>query len=114
MGRSRRCRGEGRHRRERHTDRDDGGERAAAPDGAFDAALPVRAESFGPGQVFADLVYDPAETRLLALARDRGALVVGGLGMLVHQAALQVERWAGRAAPLDAMRAAVEPGAGRV
>jgi shikimate 5-dehydrogenase len=28
--------------------------------------------------------------------------------MLVHQAALQVERWTGRAAPIDAMRASVE------
>ncbi len=34
--------------------------------------------------------------------------VVPGLGMLVHQAALQVERWTGRPAPVDAMRAAVE------
>ena len=77
------------------------------------ATLPVSAASIGPGQVFAELVYHPAETRLLTQARERGAVVVGGLGMLVHQAALQVERWAGRPAPLDAMWAAVDPGAGR-
>jgi shikimate 5-dehydrogenase len=29
--------------------------------------------------------------------------------MLVHQAALQVERWTGRPAPLAAMQAAVTP-----
>ena len=78
-----------------------------------DAALPVSAASFGPGQVYAELVYHPAETPLLALAREQGAVVVGGLGMLVHQAALQVERWTGRPAPLEAMRAAVDPAAER-
>jgi shikimate dehydrogenase len=56
-----------------------------------------------------DLVYDPLETPLLASARARGARTVPGLGMLVHQAALQVERWSGQAAPIAAMRAAVEP-----
>ena len=57
--------------------------------------------------VVADLVYHPLETPLLAAARAAGARPVDGLGMLVHQAALQVERWSGRPAPVDAMRAAV-------
>ena len=54
-----------------------------------------------------DLVYEPRETPLLVAARARGARTIGGLGMLVHQAALQVEIWSGREAPIDAMRAAV-------
>jgi shikimate dehydrogenase len=42
----------------------------------------------------------------LRTARAAGAATVDGLGMLVHQAALQVERWSGRDAPVEEMRAA--------
>lgn len=58
-------------------------------------------------QLVVDLVYQPLDTPLLSAARRSGARTVSGLGMLVHQAALQLERWAGRPAPIDAMRAAV-------
>jgi shikimate dehydrogenase len=61
-----------------------------------------------PGRVYADLVYHPLDTALLRAARRCGAGAVDGLGMLVHQAALQVERWTGREAPLAEMRAAAE------
>jgi shikimate dehydrogenase len=74
---------------------------------AGDTGLPIPAYGLRSDQVVADLVYEPRETPLLAAARARGARVVGGLGMLVHQAALQVEVWSGRVAPLDAMFAAV-------
>ncbi len=63
--------------------------------GADECPLPL--ESVHPGQVVADLVYHPLETPLLRGARARGAEVVDGLGMLVHQASLQIERWTGRA-----------------
>lgn len=74
---------------------------------AGDASLPLPEGVLRAGLVVADLVYEPRETPLLAAARSRGARVVPGLGMLVHQAARQVELWSGRPAPLDAMRAAV-------
>jgi shikimate dehydrogenase len=61
-----------------------------------------------PGVVYADLVYHPLETPLLRAARAAGAETVDGLGMLVHQAALQVERWSGLVPPVAAMRAAAE------
>jgi shikimate dehydrogenase len=61
----------------------------------------------GPGQVVVDLVYDPPETPWLAAARGRGATVANGLGMLVHQAALQLAHWTGAAAPVEAMWGAV-------
>jgi shikimate dehydrogenase len=60
------------------------------------------------GQVVVDLVYHPLETPLLQAARASGAKAVDGLGMLVHQAALQVEEWTGHPAPVPAMRAAAE------
>jgi shikimate dehydrogenase len=74
---------------------------------AGDASLPITADALTKAQVVVDLVYEPRETPLLAAARARGAKAVGGLGMLVHQAALQVELWSGHPAPMDAMFEAV-------
>lgn len=56
------------------------------------------------GVAVADLVYHPLDTPLLRAARAVGAPTVDGLGMLVQQAALQVEMWAGVPAPVDVMR----------
>jgi shikimate dehydrogenase len=61
-----------------------------------------------------DLVYNPAETRLLAQAGAAGATAIGGLGMLVHQGALAFELWTGQAPPMDIMRLAAERALGRV
>jgi len=48
-----------------------------------------------PDHIVVDLVYHPIETELLRQARRRGALAIDGLGMLVHQAALQQQIWTG-------------------
>jgi shikimate dehydrogenase len=48
-----------------------------------------------PSLVVADLVYDPLETGLLRLARQRGLRTADGLGMLLHQAVGGFERWFG-------------------
>jgi shikimate dehydrogenase len=61
------------------------------------------------GQVVADLVYEPVDTELMAMARDAGASAVGGLGMLVHQAADAFRLWTAMEPPLDVMLAAVSP-----
>ncbi|MGH9297778.1 MAG: shikimate dehydrogenase [Acidimicrobiales bacterium] len=61
----------------------------------------------GRGQVVVDMVYEPAETAFLAEAARQGATTRNGLGMLVHQAARQVEAWTGSAPPLAAMWEAV-------
>jgi shikimate dehydrogenase len=74
--------------------------------GAVD--LPVSEGALRPGQVCVDLVYHPRDTPFLRAARARGAAAVDGLGMLVHQAALQIDAWTGRSAPIVAMRAAAE------
>ncbi|SFD63451.1 shikimate dehydrogenase [Roseivivax sediminis] len=57
--------------------------------------LSVPLNGIGPGTVVNDLVYAPLETRLLRVAADRGATVVDGLGMLLHQAVPGFERWFG-------------------
>jgi shikimate dehydrogenase len=71
-----------------------------------DPATPIPTRWLHAGQVVADLIYHPLETPLLAAARAAGAATVDGLGMLVHQAALQVEGWTGGPAPVAAMAAA--------
>jgi len=75
-----------------------------------DESLPCDPDLLHDGQVVADLVYHPLETRWLAAARERGCRAVDGLGMLVHQAALQQRIWLGDGAIVDtaAMRNAAE------
>lgn len=65
------------------------------------------------GQVVADLVYAPRPTPWLAAAAEAGATTVDGLGMLVHQAAAQLELWTGLPAPVDVMWQAAVAAAGR-
>ena len=67
----------------------------------FDVAI------LGDDAVVSDLIYHPAETRLLAQARSRGLRAQNGLPMLVHQAVVAFEHWTGVAAPVSAMSAAV-------
>jgi shikimate dehydrogenase len=55
------------------------------------------------GQVVFDVVYTPLETKLLRDAAAAGARAVPGLGMFVHQAAIQFELWTGKPAPVDVM-----------
>jgi shikimate dehydrogenase len=71
-------------------------------------ALPLGLDpgTLGSGQVVVDLIYAPAVTPLLEAAKRRGAEAVNGLGMLIHQAALQFRLWTGEDAPLEAMSAA--------
>lgn len=66
------------------------------------AALPLHA-------VVDDIVYVPRETALLHAAAARGLLTVGGLGMLLHQAAPGFARWFGvTPAVTSELRALVE------
>jgi 3-dehydroquinate dehydratase / shikimate dehydrogenase len=50
-----------------------------------------------------DMVYDPPETRFLKAAKARGAQIIPGIEMFVHQAARQFEIWTGKPAPWDDM-----------
>ena len=59
-----------------------------------------------PEVLVVDLLYRPATTPLLTTARAAGAPAFGGLGLLLHQAALSFELWTGSAPPLEVMSAA--------
>jgi shikimate dehydrogenase len=56
----------------------------------------------------ADVVPNPPQTRLLREANDRGCRTLDGLGMLVAQAAVNMELWTGIAADRRVMRRALE------
>ncbi len=55
-----------------------------------------------------DLVYQPADTRLIRDAREAGARTIGGLPMLIYQGAASFKLWTGRDAPVDIMFEAAE------
>jgi shikimate dehydrogenase len=90
-----------------------------------DADLLVNATSIGlypnvdamPGISFAaakgdllvcDAVFNPAVTRLLALAKDRGMPILDGLSMLVYQGVIGFEMWTGVQAPETVMKDALK------
>lgn len=70
--------------------------------------LPLDPAVLHPEQLVADLVYHPLDTALLRAARAVGARTFDGLGMLVHQAALQQQLWLGQLPDVAVMRAAAE------
>ncbi len=61
-----------------------------------------------PRQLVYDLVYKPHPTRLLREAAGRGARTLGGLDMLIGQAAASFRRWTGRDMDESAARRALD------
>ncbi|MEY4362065.1 MAG: shikimate dehydrogenase [Actinomycetota bacterium] len=68
-----------------------------------DRHLPFDPNAIGPAHVVVELIYHPIRTALMDAAQTRGARVVGGLGMLIHQAALQQQIWTGHLPDVEAM-----------
>jgi shikimate dehydrogenase len=76
---------------------------AAGPDD-----LPCDPALLHSAQIVVDLVYHPLRTAWLAAADELGARTVDGLGMLIHQAALQQQHWLGTRPDVGVMRTAAE------
>lgn len=55
--------------------------------------IPFSLEKLKSSAIVADIVYNPLMTPLLQAAQDKGATIVSGLGMFIHQGALAFEYW---------------------
>jgi shikimate dehydrogenase len=72
-------------------------------------ALDIALDALPRSAVVCDIVYNPLVPPLLAAARGRGNPVVGGLGMLLHQARPAFAKWFGvMPAVTPALRARIE------
>lgn len=69
--------------------------------------LLVSGDAFHPGLLVYDLIYNPAETKLLNTAKEKGCKVSNGLGMLLYQGVRSFKLWTGQDAPLELMRQAL-------
>jgi shikimate dehydrogenase len=70
--------------------------------------LPIAADDLAGYECVVDLVYRDTETPLVQAARACGVRVVDGRELLVRQGAFSFELFTGGAAPIDAMRRAVD------
>lgn len=64
---------------------------------------------FEPNQIIYDVIYNPAETKLMSLARRKGCVAVNGSGMLFYQGVKAFEIWMETTVPptiLNALSAA--------
>jgi shikimate dehydrogenase len=75
------------------------------PDGAF-KQLPISADLLDRYECVVDYVYSDSGSPITQAARAQSIPVVDGLELLVEQGALSFERFTGREAPVDIMRAA--------
>lgn len=77
--------------------------------GLYDAsACPaIELASLRPELVVADVIFNPARTRLLEEATQRGCRTVDGLGMLVNQGVIGIEYWTGIEPDPQVMRRAL-------
>jgi shikimate dehydrogenase len=76
----------------------------ATPLGSRGESLPL--PPLESGILAVDLLYRPPTTPLQAAVRGAGGAAFGGVGLLLHQAALSFEMWTGQTAPMPVMSAA--------
>ncbi len=72
--------------------------------GALEDETPVTADQLRGVRLAYDLVYNPLETRFMSEAKAAGCERVGGLEMLIAQAAEQFKLWTGATPNLATMR----------
>lgn len=75
--------------------------------------MPIALGALREARAVYDMIYNPAETPLLAAARAAGLPAANGLSMLVHQGARALEIWSGASVPVDAMAGAARAAMGR-
>jgi shikimate dehydrogenase len=73
-----------------------------------DQPLNLDTSTIGPHLIVCDVVMNPPQTRLLRVAASRGARVLGGLDMLINQAAKNIWLWTGVTVETRVLRAALD------
>ena len=72
-------------------------------------ALDAKNVPFDDGMTVLDTVYTPSRTPLLEEAAARGARIMPGSEVFLHQAALQFESWTGKRPPMEMWRRLLPP-----
>lgn len=82
----------------------------ATPAGMYpnEEAVPLDVNCLEKGQFVLDLIYHPAETRLLSEAKQRGLSVTGGVPVFVYQAKKSFAIWTGMEPPVETMEKVIE------
>ncbi|HEV7857503.1 MAG TPA: shikimate dehydrogenase [Pyrinomonadaceae bacterium] len=78
--------------------------------GASENQTPAVARQLEGARLAYDLVYNPVETLFMREAREAGCAILGGLPMLVAQAAAQFKLWTSQDAPTELMSKAAGEG----
>jgi len=69
--------------------------------------LPIREDQLHPDLFVYDIIYNPAHTRLLSLAKEKGLNHSNGLGMLLYQGMASFNIWTGLTPPREIMQNAL-------
>lgn len=59
---------------------------------------------FRPDLIVTDVIYSPAETAMLKMAKEVGCKTMNGMGMLLFQAAAAFRLWTGKEMPIEHMK----------
>lgn len=65
---------------------------------------PIPIDGIHAGQILMDIVYVPYETEFLKQGKNRGAIIIHGTEMLLHQGTAQFELYTGVSAPTGVMK----------
>jgi shikimate dehydrogenase/3-dehydroquinate dehydratase type I len=72
----------------------------------FPNDLPLPIEAIQKGMLVLDTIYNPAVTKLMEVAKEKGALPISGKDMLIYQALKAFELWTGKAPAYEVMEQA--------
>jgi len=72
----------------------------------FPDELPLPAEVIQKGMIVLDTIYNPQVTKLLEVAKEKGATPISGKDMLIYQALKAFELWTGKAPAYEVMEQA--------
>jgi len=77
--------------------------------------LLISADKLHSGLLIYDLIYNPPETKLIKIGKEKGARTSNGLGMLLYQGARSFELWwTDKKAPIEIMRQALNQGVAKL